>query len=258
MMLTMLGISCLPLICRPEDGYVPDIATASGLMSSRTRAILLISPNNPTGATYPPATIAAFANLCRQRGIWLILDETYRDFLPEHHDRPHELFADPDWGDTVIGLTSFSKAYAMPGWRLGAMMFGQRIRPEIGKLLDCIQICPARAGQVALAATLEQLGPWRREMRSIINARCEAFRAAMAGVNGWQVEQTGAYFAYLRHPFADVPAAAVARRLSQERGIMTLPAPVFGPGQEQRLRIAIANADLDVIAKIPDRLRSFA
>ncbi len=130
--------------------------------------------------------------------------------------------------------------------------------PEIGKLLDCIQICPARAGQVGLAATLERLGPWRDEMRGVINARCEAFRKAMAGVNGWQVEQTGAYFAYVRHPFADRPAEEVSRRLSQERGIMTLPAPVFGPGQEQRLRIAIANADLDVIATIPERLRGFA
>ncbi len=88
MMLRMLGIGCTPLLCRPEDGYVPDVATARGLISSRTRAILLISPNNPTGATYPAATIAAFAELCRQRGIWLILDETYRDFLPAAHDRP--------------------------------------------------------------------------------------------------------------------------------------------------------------------------
>ena len=75
MALTMQGLEALPLPCRAADGFVPDPERAAALLTPRTRAIVLISPNNPTGAVYPPEVIARFAALCRERGIWLILDE---------------------------------------------------------------------------------------------------------------------------------------------------------------------------------------
>ena len=108
MTLTMLGVEARPLPCAPEAGFVPDVATAEALIDDRTRAIVLVTPNNPTGAVYPPETIAAFAALCARRGIWLVLDETYRDFLPADVAKPHEVFATTSWQDSVIGLYSFS------------------------------------------------------------------------------------------------------------------------------------------------------
>ncbi len=91
MALDMLGIRAVPLPCMPDDGFVPDPACAARLVTPRSRAIVLVTPNNPTGAIYPPETIAAFADLAAARGLWLILDETYRDFLPSAGQRPHEL-----------------------------------------------------------------------------------------------------------------------------------------------------------------------
>ncbi len=114
MALTALGIPCVPLECRAEDGFVPDPDRAARLMDS-VRAIVLVSPNNPTGAVYPPAVIEAFAELARRHGAWLVLDETYRDFLDPTQSPPHALFSDTAWRDNVVHLYSFSKAYCVPG-----------------------------------------------------------------------------------------------------------------------------------------------
>lgn len=257
MTLTMLGVEPRPLPCDPAASFLPDAADAERLIDARTRAIVLVSPNNPTGAVYPPATIAAFAELCRKRGLWLMLDETYRDFLPEGVARPHEVFAASDWRETLIGLYSFSKAYAVPGWRLGAITAGEAVVAQIGKVLDCVQISPVRAGQSAVAWGIEGIRGWREANRAEINARAALFRQAMAPLNGWRVLAAGAYFAYVAHPFADAPAAEVARRLAQDRGVLALPGPYFGPGQERHLRVAIANVSAARIAELGDRLRGF-
>ena len=230
MTLTMLGVEARPLPCDPAAGFVPDVTDAERLIDARTRAIVLVTPNNPTGAVYPPATIAAFAELCARRGLWLVLDETYRDFLPEGVARPHEVFAASGWQASVIGLYSFSKAYAVPGWRLGAITAGEAVLAQIGKVLDCVQISPVRAGQSAVAWGIDGIRAWREANRAEINARAALFREAMAPLNGWRVLAAGAYFAYVAHPFAGVPAAEVVRALVQERGVLALPGPYFGAG----------------------------
>ena len=257
MTLTMLGIEPRPLPCDPIAGFVPDAAEAEALIDARTRAIVLVTPNNPTGATYPPETIAAFAALCERRGIWLVLDETYRDFLPAGMTRSHELFSASDWQRSVIGLYSFSKAYAVPGWRLGAITAGEHVIAQIGKVLDCIQINPVRAGQAAISWGIDGIRDWREGNRVEINTRAALFREAMAPLNDWRVLSAGAYFAYVAHPFAGVAAAEVARSLVQERGVLTLPGPYFGPGQEGHLRIAIANVSAESLTGLGERMRGF-
>ncbi|CAH1678521.1 Aminotransferase [Hyphomicrobiales bacterium] len=258
MTLTMLGVEARPLPCAPEAGFVPDIATAEALIDSRTRAIVLVTPNNPTGAVYPPETIAAFAALCARRGIWLVLDETYRDFLPAAAAKPHEVFAPSGWQDSVIGLYSFSKAYAVPGWRLGAITAGEPVIAQIGKVLDCVQISPVRAGQTAVTWGIDGIRDWRERNRAEINDRAALFRQAMAPLNGWRVLSAGAYFAYVAHPFEGTRAADVVRRLVEERGVLALPGPYFGPGQENHLRIAIANVAAERIGLLGERLTGFS
>jgi aspartate/methionine/tyrosine aminotransferase len=258
MTLTMLGVEARPLPCTPESGFVPDVATAEALIDERTRAIVLVTPNNPTGAVYPPQTIAAFAALCARRGLWLVLDETYRDFLPEGLARPHEVFCASDWQDSVIGLYSFSKAYAVPGWRLGAITAGEQVLAQIGKVLDCVQISPVRAGQAAVTWGIDGIRDWRERNRAEINTRAGLFRETLAPLNGWRVLSAGAYFAYVAHPFAGAKAAEIVRRLAQERGVLALPGPYFGPGQENHLRIAIANVAADRIGLLGERLRDFS
>ena len=96
---------------------------AAGLITDRTRAILIVTPGNPSGVTLSPEVIAGFAALAQEHRIALIIDETYRNFRST--DAPaHHLFADPAWGDTVVSLHSFSKDLAIPGYRVGALVAG--------------------------------------------------------------------------------------------------------------------------------------
>jgi aspartate/methionine/tyrosine aminotransferase len=254
MTLGMLGVEPRPLPCRPEAGFVPDPADAARLIDERVRAIVLVTPNNPTGAVYPAAVIEAFAELCRRRGVWLVLDETYRDFLPPSLDRAHGVFVGEGWREHVIGLYSFSKAYSIPGHRTGAIMADASAIAELAKILDSLQICPARPAQAVLPWAIPALSQWRGRNRASINERATAFRGAMAGLPGWRVDSIGAYFAYLRHPFSGETAQAVAERLAVERGVLTLPGSYFGPGQDEHLRIAFANVDAIGIAAAAERL----
>jgi aspartate/methionine/tyrosine aminotransferase len=254
MTLDMLGIESLPLPCRADAGFIPQADDARSLLRPNTRAIVLVTPSNPTGAIYPPPTIAAFQNLAQERGIALVIDETYRDFLPSAAP-PHAAFAAPDWGDTVVQLYSFSKSYCIPGHRLGAMIAAPRFIDEVVKILDCLQICASRTPQLVLPWAIPTLADWRAANRAEILARADAFRAAIGTVEGWSVRSIGAYFAYLEHPYPDQPGAEVAERLARERGVLCLPGAYFGPGQEAFLRVAFANVDAAQIGELPARLR---
>lgn len=254
MTLAMLGVEARPLACRAEAGFVPDVGDAERLIDDRVRAVVLVTPNNPTGAVYPAAVIEGFADLCRRRGLWLVLDETYRDFLPAGAQRPHGVFAGAAWREHVVGLYSFSKAYSIPGHRTGAVMADAALIAQLAKILDSLQICAARPAQAALPWAIPALADWREGNRAAINARAAAFRDAVGGLPGWEVESIGAYFAYLRHPFAGETAQAVAERLAVERGVLMLPGSYFGPDQDGHLRVAFANVDAAVMAGVAARL----
>ncbi|MBB4018773.1 aspartate/methionine/tyrosine aminotransferase [Chelatococcus caeni] len=257
MTLAMLGIEARPLPCDPEAGFVPDPETAEALVDERLRAIVLVTPNNPTGAVYPPEVIARFAELCRRRNLWLVIDETYRDFLPPEAGRPHELLAGETWRDNVIQLYSFSKAYGIPGHRLGALVAGAPVIAEITKVLDCLQICAPRTGQAALAWAIPALAAWRAANAEDINRRLAAFRAALAEVPEWGISSIGAYFAYLRHPFPGRRGRDVAERLAAERGVLALPGSYFGETADAHVRVAFANVEAEEIARLPERLAAF-
>jgi aspartate/methionine/tyrosine aminotransferase len=253
MALSMRGVAAVPLPCQAEDGFVPDPDRAAALLTPAVRAIVLVSPNNPTGAVYPPAVIARFAALARDRGLWLVVDETYRDFLPGDAP-PHALFADAAWRDRVVHLYSFSKAYCVPGHRVGAVVAGPRFMAEFAKAVDTLQICAPRPAQAALAWGIDALRAWRAGNRAVMAGRAEAFRAALQGLAGWRIDALGGYFAYLRLPEGTPGAVAVAERLAAEAGLLVLPGPFFGPGQERHLRLAFANAEEAAIAAVPARL----
>jgi aspartate/methionine/tyrosine aminotransferase len=253
MALTMAGVEARALPCRAEDGFVPDPARAEALIDHRTRAIVLVTPNNPTGAVYPPQVIHAFHELCERLGLWLILDETYRDFLTTE-DPPHELFEHPSWRETLVHLYSFSKSYCVPGHRVGAVIAGPAFQQQLAKALDTLQICPARPAQSALAWAVPALREWRGANRATMAARAEACRRAIAALNGWRLDAIGTYFAYLRLPDGAPDAVAAAEELAAERGFLCLPGPFFGPGQERHLRLAFANVEAARLEEMPARL----
>jgi len=258
MWLEMNGIHARHLPFRADADGVPDIDAAARAITPKTRALLLISPNNPTGAVYSPATIRAFFMLCRSKGIYLILDETYRDFLPED-GAPHDLFQDRDWSRTLIHLYSFSKVFCLTGYRVGAVVAGANLIGEFAKIMDCLAICAPRIGQEAARFGLGHLGNWRREKTLLMRARLGALQDAFARRDtGYQIVSAGAFFAYLRHPHGGKTAVQVARRLADRQNLLCLPGSMFGPDQEAYLRLAFANVDAAVMEETASRLAADA
>jgi aspartate/methionine/tyrosine aminotransferase len=258
MWLDMQGIRALHLSFRPERGGVPDPADAAARITDRTRAIVLVTPNNPTGAVYPPEVIAEFHELAKARRIALVVDETYRDFLPEDK-APHDLFGRADWPDTLVHLYSFSKVFCLTGYRVGAVVCGPRLGQQVAKAMDTIAICAPRIGQAAAIHGLKTQGKWRRGNTELMRDRLAALRQAFRRNDiGYELVSSGAYFAYVRHPFDGMPAARVARRLADTHNILCLPGTMFGQGQEPFLRFAFANVEAAAMPEIAERLAADA
>ncbi len=251
MWLAQSGVRAVPLPCGP--GMVPDAGAAAALIGPRTRAIALVTPNNPTGAEYPAATMDAFFDFCAARGLALIVDETYRDF-DGREGAPHGLFS-RDWRGTLIQLYSFSKAYRLTGHRVGAMVADPARLAEAEKVLDTVTICPGQIGQRAALWGMEHLGGWLAGERAEILTRRAAMEAALDALPGWRHVTSGAYFAYAEHPWDGAPEA-VARALASEWGVLGLPGSMFVPGgmAADTLRIAFANLDGAGIAALAERL----
>ena len=257
MWLDMQGVTTIPLPAGP--GLIPSADKAARLITARTRAIVLVSPNNPGGVEYPAATLAGFRDLARDHGIALVVDETYRDF-DSRTGRPHDLFADPDWADTLIQLYSFSKAYRLTGHRVGAIVASVDRLAQVEKFLDTVAICPGQLGQIGALWGMQNLAQWVAGERDEILARRAAMEAGFSALSGWTLLGCGAYFAYVEHPFA-VASDVLCKRLVADAGILMLPGTMFqpeaSPDGARQIRIAFANVDRAGIAELFKRLAAF-
>jgi len=258
MWLDMTGVVAVPMPAGP--GMVPEPEAAARLIGPKTRAIALVSPNNPAGAEYPPEVLRAFFDLARDRGIVLILDETYRDFHASP-GAPHDLFTDPDWAGTLIHLYSFSKAYRLTGHRVGAMVAHEARLAEVEKFIDSVTICPAQVGQIGALWGMQNLSQWLAGERAEILGRRAAMTAGFEGLAHWRLLGCGAYFAYAEFDYP-LPAPDLARRLVEDQSVLVLPGTMFRPEGDpagaRELRIAFANADGAGIAEFFRRLAAFA
>ncbi len=254
MWLDMSGIRAVPLATGPE--LIPTIAGAEALISDKTRAVVLVTPNNPGGVEYPADLVAGFYRLAKAHGLTLIVDETYRDF----DSRPspaHGLFAVPDWDETFVHLYSFSKAYRLTGHRVGAMIASPGRLAEVEKFLDTVTICPNQLGQRAALWGMQNLRGWLAGERDEILARRAAIEEGITQLEGWRLLGAGVYFAYVEHPFAEA-SEDLCKRMVGEIGVLALPGSMFMPDGDaaggQQLRIAFANIDQSGIAELFARL----
>ena len=254
MWLKMLGIGIQSIPAFAEGRNHPSVDDAAKAITPATRAIVLCTPNNPTGAIYPPDVIHAFFDLAQKHGIALILDETYKDFRPNPAPA-HGLFNRAGWDETLIQLYSFSKVYALAGYRLGSMITGPRLLAEAAKVLDTMTICPPHITQAGVIFALRELADWKRGKLDLMAGRLKAIREAFANpALKFEMVSSGAYFAYLRHPFRGEDSKSVAMRLAQEHDVLCLPGVMFGPNQEDYLRFAFANVDGALMLPLVERL----
>jgi hypothetical protein len=216
--------------CRPPTTSCP-IPSAPRRSSPTAPA-----PSSSSRPTIPPAwntrpRSSAPFSISPAPGLALILDETYRDFLAED-GAPHDLFAEPDWDDTLIHLYSFSKAYRLTGHRVGALMWPRpRGWPRSRNSSTPSRSAPRRSARSARSGGCGTCRTGSPGERAEILARRDALIAGFQRLPGWELLGCGAYFAYARHPF-DAASDVVAKDLVDRAHILTLPGTMFGPRRE--------------------------
>jgi aspartate/methionine/tyrosine aminotransferase len=254
MWLRMHGV--VPVVAEPDADLVPRAVDVEPLLTEATRAIVLVTPGNPTGVTVPPDELAAFAALARRHDLALVLDETYRSFRDDPGP-PHRLFTDPAWRETVVSLHSFSKDLALPGYRVGAVVGAPELRRDVMKLLDCVAIGAPRIGQEAAWAGLTRAGEWRAERAAEVAGRRTAFTKALAErPGGFEVLTCGGFFAWVRHPF-DRPTPDVVAGLLTEQDVLVMPGTDFQTADDGAMRVSVGNLGLEALDDLVGRLAAF-
>lgn len=254
MWLDMSGVRAVPV--ETDAGLLPVVSRIAERITARTRALVLVSPNNPGGVEYPAELVGALFELARERGITLVLDETYRDF-DSRAGRLHGLFEVPGWDEVLVHLYSFSKAYRLTGHRVGAMVASAARLEQVEKFLDTVTICPNQLGQRAALWGMRNLRQWLGGERAETLARRAAVEAGFAGLEGWRLLGAGAFFAYAEHPFA-MGSEELARAMVREAGVLALPGTMFMPegaaAGARQMRFAFANVDVRGLGEMFGRL----
>lgn len=260
MWLQMAGVKSIPL--DTDANMNPIIEKAEALITDRTRAIVLVSPNNPSGAIYSNQLLQNFFDLCKSNQIRLIIDETYKDFHP-NASQPHTLLENNNWDQVLTILYSFSKTYRMTGHRIGALLTSKENLIEIEKALDTFTVCPPQLGQYAANWGLNNLEAWAAERRTEILQRAKHFSEKFQPLSaaGWSLRGCGAYFAFVEHPFED-ESNILAPLILRDQGILLMPGTMFYPKHNplgsRSFRIAFANIDKNKISTLLERLKDLS
>lgn len=200
----MVGVSPVPVTTRAEDGYhLPSREAIEAGIGGKTRAILICSPNNPTGTVYTDAEMALLASICRDRGLYLIADEVYREFVYDGATH-HSAWTLPGLADQVIIVDSVSKRYSLCGVRIGNILSRNRELMEAFLRFGQARLCPPTLGQYACTALTEIPASYIHGVIASYERRRDVVFAALDATDGVLVRKPeGAFYVCARLPVDD-------------------------------------------------------
>ena len=243
---------CKPVVIDTDRNYQPIVERIAERITKHARAVVLVSPNNPTGAVYSRDTINEIGALCAKNGLHLISDETYEHFVYDGAESVSALSLDKDIEHT-ISLFSFSKSYGMSGYRIGYAVFPAGIYSEMLKVQDTLTICAPSALQVAAEAAMKLGAAYPRQFLPRIEKVRKIFIDRLTGLHFVEMPVTkGSYYFLLRLRTKNSDWN-IARKLIEEYGVITIPGEVFG-ARYPALRVAYANVDESMAVKGISRL----
>jgi aspartate/methionine/tyrosine aminotransferase len=238
----------------PGGGWRLDVERLFAACDARTRGIFVNSPSNPTGWMISATEIAALMEFARRRGLWLIADEVYSRIV--YGNRPAPSFLDHAWPeDRLIVVNSFSKNWAMTGWRLGWMVVPPDLLPVMEKLVEFnTSGSPTFLQHAAIVAIREGEPFITRFVARCRAARDVAIDALQACRRVEVARPEGAFYAFLRVD-GMTDSVAFAKETLARTKIGLAPGSAFGPAGEGYLRLCFAR-DPQIIAAAVDRLRA--
>ena len=240
-------------------GLIPNPELIEAAITKRTRAIVTISPNNPSGIVFPQTLLAAINGICAQHGLLHISDEAYEDFVfgDVPHWSPGSL---PGAGNHTVSLYSFSKAYGMAGWRLGYMSAPIGWSKALAKVQDTVLICPPRFCQRAAIAALLDGSDWVRQNVSQLMSRYQLLLKRFAASNDrpWRFlhQPNGAFYGLLEVD-CGCNGDTLMRQLVRDYRVATIGGCSFGFKNESCvLRISVGMLEGAELIDAFDRLEA--
>lgn len=238
-----------PVVVPTTASYQLDLDAIAAAFSLRTRAVVTVSPNNPTGAVYPEAALRALNALCRDRGVFHIHDEAYEYFTygDARHFSPGSI---DDAAEYTISLFSFSKGYGMASWRVGYMVLPELLWDAVNKIQDTLLVCPTAIAQhAALAAARVGAGYARPGVETLDRTRQTIFRElTREDVPCDTPESTGAFYHFVRVHTALDPLHVV-ERLIREHRVAVMPGSAFGASTGCYLRVSYGALDESLVTE---------
>ncbi len=220
------------------------------LQKTKSRGVLLVTPNNPSGAFYSSAEILKLLLWTSANKVEVILDETYIHYDAQHLNQV-EIGTFIGKGLTLVG--SFSKSFSLTGYRVGYMISGQEEINQSLKIQDTMVICAPTLSQRAALHGLELCQSDLQKKVSELRDLTVLLRKKSAEWKNFRLRSSGAFFAFIEHPYA-LNATQAALKLYEEAGILALPGTVFGKSQNKFLRLAYANFDAAKLTLALDQL----
>jgi len=228
----------VPLPVRAEDGFRVQPEAVAARITGKTRALVLNSPHNPTGASIPRATWEALAALCIEHDLWLICDEVYSELLYEgEHVSPASL---PGMAERTATLNSLSKSHAMTGWRLGWVVAPTALAAHLENLALCMLYGSPEFIQDAAVVALEQPLPQLQEMAQAYRQRRDLVCDCLADCPGARpLKPDGGMFVMVDIRATGLSAQAFSERLLDEQGVSVLAGEAFGPSAAGHIRLGL-------------------
>lgn len=258
MMLAWLGARPVYYRCPAEVNFLPDIEHLRASVTRRSRALVVNSPNNPTGAIYPRSSLEAIAELAIERNLWLISDECYDQIRFDEADRPYPCLASVTEDARVISCFTFSKTYAMTGWRIG---YATGPRPAIECLIkvlqsnsSCASYVSQRAAEAALEGPQDDVGRMVQAYRRRRDLAVELLRNTPLFVS----EPAGAFYILANIGQSGVGSTEFAVNHLRAKAAAFAPGDAFGRVTGDMVRISLASADEDIKEGISDLLVALA
>ena len=239
--------------CPPEAGFAPDLAALEGLVGERARVLVVNSPNNPTGAVYADDVLRGLLDIARRHGLWVISDECYDELV---YDGPFTSLATLDDSSRVLTGFTFSKTYAMTGWRLGYAVGPAEVIDGAVKVLEsnssCVSTISQKAGEAALDGPQDCVGEMRDAYRHRREIACELLEG-----HGLLIEPPqGAFYVMADVSRAGIDSRTFAIRLLEAEKVAVAPGSAFGSVGAHAVRISLASSEADLEQGI-ERLARF-
>ncbi len=248
MMIQLAGGVSVPYPCPAATRFMPDLDRLQSLVSPRTRAILMNSPSNPTGAVLGPEWVEAMLEFARRNDLWLVSDECYDEIVFEG-TAPSPAALDPD--GRVVTLHSCSKTYAMTGWRIGYASAPAPLAAVLAALQQPLLGNASSVAQKAAEAALTGPQDCVVQMRNAYRARRDSFVQLMAQAGRPFHPPAGAFYAMLPLPGAVTDTMAFAMHLLERHGIAAAPGDAFGSGGKGHLRLALCVDEASIRNALP-------